>query len=200
MDEEKKTEIAEPREYVSWKPYKTIQEFVTAKSYMRSDSQNAITQEGRQRFIELLMFPEFHVMSGVERAEALGVSEQTIGRWWRQVPDDYMDEALKTARARHARQSFEVDSALMRECKGGNVKAMDLYYRRIEGWVPKQDMELSRGRDKELDSQANFELLKALVAGLSPEQKAELLKEGGAGAIEANVERLEGGGEGGPNV
>lgn len=171
--------------------------YSTVEAFMNYGS-GSIPDEGdrnyqmRKLFLEMLMFPEFHVMTRDEQGAAVGIDGLTVGRWIAQVPDEYLAEALKVSRERHAKQSFEVDASLMRECKAGNVKAMDLYYRRIEGWVPKQDMELSRGRDKELDGKANFELLKALVQGLSPEQKRELLGGGVEGAIEANVERLDG--------
>jgi hypothetical protein len=182
--------------YGEARPFRSLEEFINAgKSLLGEQAARSI--EAKRRFLDLLRYPEFHEMVNQERADAIGVSFQTLQKWMIQVPDEYLGDALRVSRERSAKRSLEVDAALMTECRKGNVKAMDLYYRRIEGWVPKQDMELTRGRDKELDGKANFELLKQLFNGLSPAEKTELVGEGGGGAIEGNVERLEGGVSGG---
>jgi hypothetical protein len=185
------------KKFVQWKPYKTVDQFMAAKSYLNGDVENERRQEARAMFIEYLMYPQFHLMSFADRGDVLGVNESTVRKWWKECPDDYMAEALKVMREKSARDSLEVDAALKREAtvEGGDAKHKELYYRRIEGWVPKQDMELTRGRDKELDGKANFDLLRELVKGLSPEERRQLIGEVPQGAIEANVERLEGGGD-----
>lgn len=186
------TDLRDSGKYGGHKPYASVEAFLSVRNDFKSLDVNTRTYQLRKLFLDMLMFPEFHVMTTPEKAEAIGIEESTVKQWMMQVPDEYLGEALKISRERHARQSFEVDASLMRECKEGNVKAMDLYYRRIEGWVPKQDMELSRGRDKELDSRANMDLLRELVKGLSPSEKAELLGNGVVGALEAKVEGLGG--------
>lgn len=179
----------EPRKFERQTYFKTADEFVNGGA-------NEEGKEARRRYLALLEFPEWGLMTQTEQAEALGVTQGAISQWKAGVPVSVWDSALKISRERHAKGSLEVDSSLMRQCKEGNVKAMDLYYRRIEGWVPKQDMELTRGRDKELDGKANFDLLRELVKGLSPAERRELIGEVPQGAIEANVERIEGGGGG----
>lgn len=206
MDESTAQELVEIRPkgaYSEVRTCKTLEEFLDDKRMPSESVRRSV--EARRRFLELLGYPEFHEISNQEKADAIGISIMTFQRWMIQVPDEVLAESLKRMRERFARQSFKVDSALLEECKKGNVKAMDLYYRRIEGWVPKQDMELTRGRDKELDGKANFELLKELVKGLSPSERAELLgpqeiEMSPNGVVEGNVERLEGGVKGGDDV
>lgn len=173
--------------------FKTAEEFINGGS-------NEDGREARRRYVAMLEFPQWHLMTQVEQADALGVTQGTISQWKNGVPVSVWDSALKVSRERHAQLSLEVDASLMKQCREGNVKAMDLYYRRIEGWVPKQDMELTRGRDKELDGKANFELLRELVKGLSPEERRELIGNVPDGAIELKPEgideALEGGGGG----
>lgn len=170
-EEEKK------KKFIPWSPYKTVEQFVKASSYLHSDDKNAKFQELRQRFVDLLMDPNFQVMTFVERAELMGVNEGTLKNWWKQVPADYMAEALKVSREKSAAKSMEVDAALFREAtaEGGDAKHKELFYRRIEGWEPKTAMELSKGKDKDLDNAAVFQAMKDAMAMLSPEQKAELL-------------------------
>lgn len=171
--------------YGDTRTYKDLEGFLGISGVLQGEAAKR-SLEARKRFLDLLAYPEFHVMSEGEKADAIGISLKTLSKWEIQVPDEYLADALRKSRERSARQSFKVDAALMKECLAGNVKALDLYYRRIEGWVPKQDMELSRGRDKDLDARANFDLLKELVKGLSPEDRAELLSAGqGGGVLEA---------------
>ena len=191
------------------RPFKDVESFLNISGVLQGETAQK-SLEARKRFLDLLMLPDFHVMNGQEKAEAVGVSESTLTKWMIQCPDEYLANALKVMREKSAKQSLAVDAALYREATRdeGDAKHKELFYRRIEGWVPKQDMELSRGRDKELDAAANFDLLKELVKGLSPAQKLELLgktpmTEGVMladevlDAAQGNVERLEGPVDGG---
>lgn len=183
------------------RPFKDVQSFLSISGMLQGEvAQKSL--EARKRFLDLLLLPEFHVMNGQEKADAVGVSLPTLQKWMIQVPDEYLAEALKKMRERSAKQSLAVDAALYREAvrDEGDAKHKELFYRRVEGWNPAQNVELTRGRDKELDSKANVQLLKELFAGLSKEEKLEVLGEGGIPPVPGNVERLEGGGEGGANV
>jgi len=110
-------------------------------------------------------------------------------------------------REQSARQTLEVDDGLHRKARGGDAVAAKLWYE-IHGWSPKQNLEITKGRDKELDGKANFDLLRELVKGLSPAEKAELMGSVPQGAIESKPEafgsivggcggELKGGGGGG---
>lgn len=180
------------------RPFKDVETFLKISEVLQGElAQKSL--EARKRFLDFLLIPDFHLMDNDEKAAAVGVSTHTLAKWMIQCPDEYLAEALKIMREKNARHSMRVDAALIREATvdGGDAKHKELYYRRQENWNPAQNLELSRGRDKELDSKANFELLKALVAGLSAEEKAELLGQGGIPPVDGNVERLEGPGEGG---
>lgn len=130
----------------------------------------------RQSFLEMLNYPEFHEMKNQDQADALEITVMTLLKWKKMVPDDYLASALKLQRERHAKRSLETDSSLMKEVRKGNVKAIELFYRRIEGWEPKQAMELSRGKDKELEGKSNLELARMIVADLSEEDRKQLME------------------------
>lgn len=180
-------------------PYASVEAFLSVGSPYKSADENNRARELRRLFLELLKTPQFHLMNATEKGELIGIETATVQKWMKQVPDEYLAEALKEMREKSARASIDVDAALYRESvrDEGDAKHKELFYRRIEGWVPKQDMELTRGRDKELDSRANFDLLKELVKGLSPEEKRQLLGNAPMEAIETKVERMEGPGDGG---
>lgn len=162
-----------------WRPFKTIEGFLGMVTPGEGEPQER-SLEARKRFLDLLKFPEFHEMKLQEKADATGVSISTISKWMVQVPDSYLAEALKVSRERSASRSLEVDASLMRQCREGNVKAMDLYYRRIEGWAPKTGMELTRGVDPEMAEKDDKALLVALMQGLSEEERAEVVKRAGS--------------------
>ena len=159
------------------KPFKTVEEFLTPNPRLMLTDVTRRSYEIRKTFLEVLMTPEWHLMSVQEQADSLGVDQATIRRWYNQVPDAYLADALKHMREHSARSAIKVDAALITEATapGGDAKHKELFYRRVENWNPAQSLELSRGRDKELDSKANFELLKEIFKGLSPQEKAELV-------------------------
>lgn len=130
----------------------------------------------RQAFLEMLNYPEFHEMKNQDQADALDITVMTLLKWKKCVPDEYLASALKLTRERRASRSFEADSSLMKEVRKGNTKAIELFYRRIEGWEPKQGMELTRGKDKEMEGKSNLELAKMIVADLSEEDRKQLLE------------------------
>lgn len=175
----------EKKKFIPWSPYKTVEQFVNRTSYVIGDEASAKFCEERQRFIDLLMEPDFHVMSFAERAEALGVQEKTVRIWWKQCPYEYMAQALKVSREKHAGRTLEVDAALYREAteKGGDAKHKELYYRRIENWEPKQGLELSKGKDKELTPDQMAQALKDALQLLPEDKRAELLREAQQGPV-----------------
>jgi hypothetical protein len=148
------------------------------------------------KYFEMVKEPEFNELSRAEQEKVIGCDRQTLWRWSKEVDWNQVREEAKKKYSQDAPKVFE---AIVKKAVKGDGKSQELYLEYFLGWSPKQNLEVTRG-DRALDSKGTFELMKELFQGLSPEQKAELLKEGGAGAIEANVERLEGGGEGGPNV
>jgi hypothetical protein len=60
------------------------------------------------------------------------------------------------------------------EAKGGNVKAIELYYRKMEGWEPKNAVEVSRGRDG-VSGMSNEELIKSMILEMGAEDRRKFL-------------------------
>lgn len=176
--------------------FTTIEDFIEAGNAAWDNDNKERKRQARLKFLELIKFPEFWEMGDNEKGASLGITDTTVRKWLIQVPDSVLAAALKLQRERSVRRSLEVDSYLMKQCKEGNVKAMELYYRRIEGWEPKQAMELSRGRDKELEQVDTVDLIKGLMEGMSAEQRKRLV-EGfpGGGGADGNTGGIEGVGD-----
>jgi hypothetical protein len=157
---------------------KTLEAFLNPSHALMNSPSIERQRATRQKFVDLLEIPEFHLMTREEQGLELGVSAPVVTKWFAQVPDSALEEALKKCRERRANTSLKVDAALIRKAVDGDVKAIELYYRKDEGWTPAQGIELTRGRDKEAREASTVELVKGLLGTLSPEQKAELLKAG----------------------
>ena len=150
----------------------------------------------RDEWRRKIFHPEFRELNYVEQGKALGVSAQTVCNWRGEIGSERWQQILDMTRKEAAGPTLEVDDALLRAAKGGDVAACKLWYE-IHGWSPKQNLEVSRGPDVELSPDAVFGVVKEAMKLLSVEQKAELLGQGGIPPVAGNVERLEGGGEGG---
>lgn len=207
MPEEEKKEIQVEKGWVDpIRPYATIRDFMCMglaglrnKGYTEDEIKLAFElkkvlpiQESRKRYLDYLMVPEFHLMSETDQAEAVGVDPRTIKKWGRQVPVEYMAEALKKSREEHAARSIQVDSALFKEAvkDGGDAKHKELFYRRVEGWNPKTEMELTRGVDPDMAGKTDRELLVGLLASLPEEERVKVLEDaknvearGGVGVV-----------------
>lgn len=86
-----------------------------------------------QRLIELLSDPFTSEMTQEDMAKELGVSRGTVGYWRKQVDWD----AIKTERRKkYSSKIVEVDDAMFREAKNGDVNAAKVLYERFDNWVP----------------------------------------------------------------
>lgn len=142
----------------------------------------------RRRFWEMVQTPDWHCLSTKEKAEVLEVTTVTVRNWENALSDEEWKKALETSRNRHAKTSLKVDAAVVKESLNGNVKASELFYRRIEGWAPKSGMELTRGADGDLDEKGDRELLVGLLASLTPEERRSLLQDAENAKFEAPPE------------
>src|SRR3990167_4871062 len=98
--------------------------------------QNAEISEIKRVWRERLFDPDFRDLSQEKQGQEYGVSAQTIGNWRREIEEPEWNNILKTSRERIAKQSFEVDSALYRKAKGGDVQAIKLWKESMEGGAP----------------------------------------------------------------
>ena len=102
--------------------------------------------------IEHLQNPDNDIKNRKDLAEkVLGVSTSALYKFF--SSDELAEiesEALKTRRARLALKISQVDDALVeRATIDKDVKAIELFYKRLEGWNPNQKIELSENADPE---------------------------------------------------
>jgi hypothetical protein len=108
-------------------------------------------EQCRIKLLEYLGDPENEPLSRAGLASrVLGLRNRTgLYRVFTvQELSDIESEALKVRRERCARHSFSVDRALLKKATAGDVKAAELYYKRIEGWNEKQVVSIAPSLDE----------------------------------------------------
>ena len=86
-------------------------------------------------------------------AKKLKVSRTTIIAWDKRID---WDEVLTERRKLYAKETVNVDIAMVKKAKAGDVRAIDLYYQRFDNWVPtskQQSEDLSKKSVPELDKE-----------------------------------------------
>lgn len=79
-------------------------------------------------------------------------------------------EALEIRRKKYAPEIAEVDKALLKEAKAGDVKAAKLIYQRFEGWSEKKSIEGHLGLELPKAVELRFVDAKAPFEDVEPEQ------------------------------
>lgn len=82
---------------------------------------------------------EFEGKQKQDIADILGISTEALRLWNKRV-DWEMVKAER--RKRFAPDISEIDQAVMRSAKKGDVRAAELAYQRFDGWVPKSEQEV----------------------------------------------------------
>lgn len=99
-------------------------------------------------------------------AEALGVSTTTIYRWDKKVDWDWVKSER---RKQFARPTSEIDNALFRQARKGDVQAIRTWYERFDSWTPETKLKTEHSvSDGEVDQALNelIERKRAAVAAL----------------------------------
>lgn len=91
----------------------------------------------KQEWDRKILWPDFREKSFKEQGEEIGVSGQTISNWRKEISGERWQQILDMTRKEAAAPTLEVDDALLRKAKGGDVGAMKLWYE-IHGWSPRQ--------------------------------------------------------------
>ena len=102
--------------------------------------------------LEYLSNPDNKVIMRSELAEkVLGITKSALYKFFNTDElSEIEGEALKKRRARLALKISQVDDALVeRATIDKDVKAIELFYKRLEGWNPNQKIELSENADPE---------------------------------------------------
>lgn len=104
----------------------------------------------KQDYMMFLLNPDCFDMKDKEIAKLLNVSAPTLSRWKKQVDWSWV---LQTRRDNAARDTAEIDQALAKRAKTGDVPAINLWYQRFDGWTPttKNIQELMGKSDAELE-------------------------------------------------
>lgn len=128
----------------------------------------------KTKFFECMKDPEYRMLKNSDKAEEIGVSTMTVGRWLRDVTPECWDIWRREESKFLARKEIEVNDSLFKQAKEGDVGAIKLWYQKVLGWSEKQISE-NINHSPELEGKNPMELLRIAVAGLTPDQKAELL-------------------------
>ena len=102
--------------------------------------------------LEYLSNPDNKVIMRSELAEkVLGITKSALYKFFNTDElSEIEGEALKKRRARLALKISQVDEALVeRATVDKDVKAIELFYKRLEGWNPNQKIELNDGSEPE---------------------------------------------------
>lgn len=103
---------------------------MTEHAYMESGSGNFAFQH----FIEMLIDGEDEHKTLKQIAEEVGVSDRTLLTWKKKKVDW---EYVKTERRKkYASDMLDIDRAMVKEAKKGDVAAAKLAYERFDGWIP----------------------------------------------------------------
>lgn len=113
-------------------------------------------------YINRLIAGDFDDKTKQEIADIFDIDRKTLWAWNKKV-----DWAYVTAEKRklYAQDILEIDQAMLREGKKGNVPAAVFCHQRFDGWVPASKV-LTEASDAELFEEA--ERIKAGLAGGNP--------------------------------
>ncbi|MBI3549443.1 MAG: hypothetical protein HY078_10420 [Elusimicrobia bacterium] len=104
---------------------------------------------GKDRYLEFLLNPAGDTMNREEIAKELGVDRKTIWRWEKGVDWAWIKEER---RRRYAREIIDLDKALFKAAKKGNIRAIEIGYQRFDGWVPTTGL-VSNQTDSEIEAE-----------------------------------------------
>lgn len=95
----------------------------------------------------MLLHPGWITEPKSQLAKALGLNRKTLDKYDKEIDWDWIrDERRK----RFAAAITEVDSALLNKAVKGNVPAIELAYKRFDGYVPKEALEVGGKKDEDL--------------------------------------------------
>lgn len=108
--------------------------------------ENKLTAKDRHRIniLEYLANPENTVCSRTKLAEVIGITTTSLYQFFKTDELSAVElEALNLRRGRYALKLAQVDDALLKRAIEGEVKAIELVYKKFENWNPNQKIEIS---------------------------------------------------------
>jgi len=128
----------------------------------------------KAKLVEAFKDPEFFMKTQDEQCEELGISRVTLWKWKKEFSPAEWEKIRDGARQTYAQYAPAVDMALMEKAKKGDVKAIELFFQRYEGWSVKQNMEILNKSD--LSSLSKEQLLEKVqgILGQKPAIQPEV--------------------------
>jgi len=90
-----------------------------------------------QEYITFKMQPANDNTSDALFASSRGVSFDTLKKLLKETKIDYRTEIVNQRRKTYAERMLKVDEALFIKAQGGNIAAIELIYKRWDGWSDK---------------------------------------------------------------
>lgn len=114
------------------------------------------------RYVEILVDPGYIGKTRQEIAEEIGVDKVTLWRWDKKVDHEWVKNER---RRRYGQVTNSIDNALIKAAKEGNIRAIEVYYQRFDGYVPLSgSVNLDAKPDDELTTRAQ-EIIEQLRKG-----------------------------------
>lgn len=130
--------------------------------------------ELKTRWEQRMHNPVFNEMKDSQQALEIGVDARLIKKWKAEASPAFWTNVAETIRNQYAEYAPEMDRALIREAQKGSLGHLELFYKRFEGWSPKQTNE-NINRNAEFEGKTDEELKAELVKGLSREELEKAL-------------------------
>jgi hypothetical protein len=133
-------------------------------------------EELKWKWEQRMHSPEFNELTRKQQALEIGVAPETVSRWHEKASPAFWENVAKTIRNQYSRYIPEVDRALLRAADKGNVAAIELVYKRHEGWSPTQRNE-NINKNADLEGKTDEELQMELLRKADPALLRKVLEE-----------------------
>lgn len=144
----------------------------------------ALEEEWKKRMYR----EEFSEMSKGAQAKDLGVGIGTIYKWHEGQTKAWWDNRASSMRSMYAQHMPEIDSAVLKKAKTGDINAAELAYKRFEGWSPKQTNE-NINRNGDLEGKTDEEILLEMLRKAPKELVDKVQAERGAPGVVVEAEK-----------
>ncbi len=132
--------------------------------------------EIHQRWMDLMYQWEFNEKSDIDQAKELGVASQTIANWKKDASPAFWKNVADTIATQHARFAPAIYASLVREAEKGSLGHQELFFKRMQGWSPKQTNE-NLNRNVELEGKTDEEILMEVMRKADPALLKKVLDE-----------------------
>jgi hypothetical protein len=133
-------------------------------------------KELHEQWEKLMCQPEFNELSHKEQAQRIGVSDRTLDKWHLEAPQSFWDNVASTIRSQYSQYAPKVDMSVIKAAQNGSYQHQELFYKRFEGWSPKQTNE-NINRNPELEGLSDTELMEKALKDVPRDVLLKVLNE-----------------------